>query len=79
MLQAKTKEQREHVEKIVEKNTTNTQNCHFLSADVYRNYEESVEMNLKCMDCDCILSVDIRFDMMAEIVDYLREQNKNEK
>ena len=75
MLEAKTKEQSEHVESIVKKYVTNTQCCQFLSADVYRNYEESVEINLKCEDCDCLLSVDVRFDMMAEIVDYLREQN----
>lgn len=75
MLQAKTKKQREHVENIVKNYITNTQCCQFLSADVYRNYEESVEINLKCADCDCCLSVDVCFDMMAEIVDYLRVQN----
>lgn len=75
MLQATAKEQIEHVENIVEKYVTNTQCCQFLSADVYRNYGESVEINLMCSDCDCLLSVDVRFDMMAEIVDYLRSQN----
>lgn len=74
MLEAKTKEQREHVENIVKKYVTILQCCQFLSADVYSNYEESVEINLKCADCDCVLSVDVRFDMMAEIVDYLRKQ-----
>lgn len=78
MLQAKTKEQKEHIEGIVKKYTTEntTQYCKFISADVYKNYEELVEINLFCNDCDGLLSVDIRFDMMAEIVDYLREQNK---
>lgn len=75
MLQAKTKKQKEYIENIVKKYVTNTQCCQFLSADVYRNFEESVEINFKCSDCDCLLSVDVRFDMMAEIVDYLREQN----
>lgn len=31
---------------------------------------------LMCEDCNCELSVDIPFGMMAEIVDYLMEQNK---
>lgn len=79
MLEAKTKEQREHVEEITQKYITNTEYCSFLSAYVYSNYEESVEINLKCEDCDNDVSVDVRFDMMAEIVDYLREQNKELK
>lgn len=42
-------------------------------ANVYRNCNDVVEINIKYEDAD--LSIDIPFDMMAEIVDYLREQN----
>jgi len=77
MLQARTKEQNEHIEGIVKKYVdVNTQNSKFVSADVYKNFEELVEINLRCEDCDELLSIDIRFDMMAEIVDYLRKENE---
>ncbi len=80
MLQAKTKEQREHIEETVRKYINPVQGCcRFVSADVYVNYEELVEINLRCEDCDNDVSVDLRFDMMAAIVDYLREQNKEVK
>ena len=76
MLETKTKEQRIHIEEIVRKYINPIQNgCRFVSADVYVNYGELVEINLRCEDCDNNVSVDLRFDMMAEIVDYLREQN----
>ena len=75
MLEAKTKEQREHVENIVKKYMIDTHYCQFLDVNVYRNYKESVEIGLKCDDCDSLLYVDVLFDMMEEIVDYLREQN----
>lgn len=74
MLEAKTEEQREFVEEIVEKHIEETQdNCNFYRACVYRNCNDVVEINLKYEDAD--LSIVLQFDMMAEIVDYLREQN----
>jgi hypothetical protein len=79
MLEAKTEEQREHVENIVKKYMIDTHYCQFLDVNVYRNYKESVEISLKCDDCDSLLYVDVLFDMMAEIVDYLRSVNKSKK
>ena len=77
MLKAKTKEQREHVESIVKKRIHHLQDCCFFEdAKLYLNCQELVEINLTCLDCDSSICVDIPFDMMAEIVDYLREQNK---
>ena len=35
-----------------------------------------MEINIKCQDCKNELSIDIPFDMMAEIVDYLRSVNR---
>ena len=76
MLETKTKEQRKHIEETVRKYINPRQRCcRFISADVYVNYGELVEINLRCEDCDNHVSVDLQFDMMAEIVDYLREQN----
>ena len=74
MLQAKTKEQRDYVEEIVEKHIEQTQDgCKFGYACVYTNCNDVVVINLKHKDAD--LYIDLPFDMMAEIVDYLREQN----
>lgn len=74
MLEAKTKEQRDCVEEIVEKRIEEAQdNCNFYRACVYSNCNDVVEINLKYEDAD--LSIDLPFDMMAEVVDYLREQN----
>lgn len=74
MLQTKTREQREIVEEIVEKHIEQIQDgCKFGYACVYGNCNDVVEINLKYEDAD--LSIDLPFDMMAEIVDYLREQN----
>jgi len=74
MLKAKTKEQRDFVEEIVEKHIESVQNnCDFCYACVYGNCNDVVEINLKYEDAD--LSIDLPFDMMAGIVDYLREQN----
>lgn len=76
MLEAKTEEQREHIEEIVRNYINKKQEyCDFVSANVCKNYKELLEINLSCEDCDNEMSVDIRFDMMAEIVDYLRMQN----
>lgn len=78
MLEAKTDEQRDYVEEIVEKRIAPIQNnCVFGFACVYRNCNDVVEINMKYEDAD--LSIDLPFDMMAEIVDYLREQNKEVK
>ena len=75
MLQAKTEEQRNYVEEIVEKHIEATQdNCNFYRACVYGNCNDVVEINLKYEDAD--LSIDIPFDMMAKIVDYLRKENE---
>lgn len=75
MLQAKTEEQRNYVEEIVKKHIEATQdNCNFYRACVYGNCNDVVEINLKYEDAD--LSIDIPFDMMAKIVDYLRKENE---
>ena len=81
MLQTKTKEQRNHIEDIAEKHlkTSYREFCDFLHCNVYENYDDTMELNLRCHDCQSELSVDIPFDMMAEIVDYLREQNMEAK
>lgn len=77
MLEAKTKEQRNHIEDIAEKHlkTSYREYCDFLYCNVCENDDDIMELNLRCDDCQNELSVDIPFDMMAEIVDYLREQN----
>lgn len=77
MLQAKTEEQRNHIEDIAEKHlkTSYREYCDFLYCNVCKNDDDIMELNLRCDDCLSELSVDIPFDMMAEIVDYLREQN----
>lgn len=81
MLQTKTKEQRNHIKDIAEKHlkTSYREFCDFLHCYVYENYDGSMELNLRCHDCQSELSVDIPFDMMAEIVDYLREQKQQIK
>lgn len=77
MLEAKTIEQRNHIEDIAEKNLRRSyrDSCDFLHCDVYKNDSGNMELNLRCNDCYVSLCVDIPFDTMAEIVDYLREQN----
>lgn len=77
MLKTKTKEQRNHIEDIAEKylRTSYREYCNFIYCNVYKNDDDNMELNLRCNDCQSELSVDIPFDMMAEIVDYLREQN----
>jgi hypothetical protein len=87
MLQAKTDEQRDYVEEIVEKHIEETQdNCNFYRACVYSNCNDVVEINLKYEYPDLSidlkyadLSIDLPFDMMAEIVDYLRKQNNKQQ
>lgn len=62
MLQVKTKEQEEYVESLVEKE----------SCDGYVTiYDDSVNYRV-----DCCYDVDISFDTMAKIVDYLRKENE---
>jgi len=74
MLEAKTKEQRDYIEEIVEKHIERIQyGCKFSYANVYSNCNDVVEINIVHEHDD--LSIDIPFDMMAEIVDYLRSQN----
>lgn len=77
MLEAKTDEQRNHIEDIAEKylETSYREYCDFLYCNVFSNENHIIELNLRCEDCRNELSVEIPFDMMAEIVDYLREQN----
>ena len=62
MLQVKTKEQENYVESLVEKE----------SCDGYVTiYDDSVNYRV-----DCCYDVDISFDTMAKIVDYLRKENE---
>ena len=77
MLEAKTDKQRNHIEDIAEKylKTSYREYCDFLYCNVPGNVNHIIELNLRCEDCNNELSVDIPFGMMAEIVDYLREQN----
>ena len=79
MLEAKTKEQRNHIEGIAEKylRTSYRDSCDFLYCNVYKNDDDNIELNLRCNDCYVSLCVDIPFDMMAEIVDYLRREQNN--
>lgn len=81
MLKAKTIEQRNHIEDIAEKHlkTSYREYCDFLYCNVYKNDDDNMELNLRCGDCFASLCVDIPFDMMAEIVDYLREQNNKQQ
>jgi hypothetical protein len=70
MLEAKTKEQQEHITEIVEK--------YFPKGKASpRGYGDNEEVTIYVpyddgYDEECI---DIPFDMMAEITDYLRSQN----
>ena len=62
MLQVKTKEQEAYIEFLVEKE----------SCDGYVTvYDDSVNYRV-----DCCYDVDISFDTMAKIVDYLRKENE---
>lgn len=62
MLQVKTKEQEAYVKSLVEK-----ESC---DGDV-TIYDDSVNYRV-----DCCYDVDISFDTMAKIVDYLRKENE---
>ena len=62
MLQVKTKEQEAYVKSLVEK-----ESC---DGDV-TVYDDSVNYRV-----DCCFDVDISFDTMAKIVDYLRKENE---
>ena len=62
MLQVKTKEQEDYVKSLVEK-----ESC---DGDV-TIYDDSVNYRV-----DCCYDVDISFDTMAKIVDYLRKENE---
>ena len=62
MLQVKTKEQETYVKLLVEK-----ESC---DGDV-TVYDDSVNYRV-----DCCFDVDISFDTMAKIVDYLRKENE---
>lgn len=62
MLQVKTKEQETYVKSLVEK-----ESC---DGDV-TIYDDSVNYRV-----DCCYDVDISFDTMAKIVDYLRKENE---
>lgn len=77
MLEAKTREQANCIEEIVGKylKPLSTQDFKFLYGHVYKNDNDLVEINITCGGCYNYISIDIPFDMMAEIVDYLREQN----
>ena len=61
MLQVKTKEQEAYIKSLVEK-----ESC---DGDV-TVYDDSVNYRV-----DCCFDVDISFDTMAKIVDYLRKEN----
>lgn len=61
MLQAKTEEQKRHIESILEKDKT----CATWGIDIDSEYENCLFID------DCIT-----FDTMAKIVDYLRKENK---
>ena len=78
MLQAKTREQADCIERVVDKylKQSQPQYCKFLYGNVYKNATDLVEINIMCGDCDNYLSIDIPFDMMAEIADYLRKENE---
>ena len=62
MLQVKTKEQESYIKSLVEK-----ESC---DGDV-TIYDDSVNYRV-----DCCYDVDISFDTMAKIVDYLRKENE---
>lgn len=62
MLQVKTEEQEDYVKSLVEEE----------SGDGYVTiYDDSVNYRI-----DCCFDVDISFDTMAKIVDYLRKENE---
>ena len=60
MLEAKTKEQRDYIKSLAEK-----ESC---DGDV-TVYDDSINYRV-----DCFYDVDISFDTMAKIVDYLRNE-----
>lgn len=63
MLQAKTKEQQDYIKSLAEKESCDGQ---------VTVWEDEISYKI-----DSFYDVDISFDTMAAIVDYLREQNKN--
>jgi len=62
MLEVNTKEQKAYIKSLVEKESCDGD---VTICNDFVNYR-----------VDCCFDVDISFDTMAEIVDYLREQNK---
>ena len=64
MLQAKTEEQKSHIEMLLDEHGDGDIMC----------YEDGILFRV-----DSVFDIDIDFDQMAEIVDYLRKQNKSEK
>lgn len=79
LLEAKTKEQREYIEDVFAKHMKrNNEQCCFVSANVYSNYNDCVEISLICEDCDSQISFDIPFSVMSKVVDYLRNSNQTE-
>jgi len=79
MLRAKTIEQRKHIEDIVEEHLRTIYQDSFVNCKVYENDDNNIKIGFRCEDCYARFCVDIPFDMMAEIVDNLREQNNNER
>lgn len=71
MLQAKTEEQKKKVLEIFGIQETC---CHFPF-----DFDKETDCGYEEFDDRIYLDGNITFDMMADIVDYLREQNKNEK
>lgn len=74
-LQAKTKEQQEHITEIIN-NSFKQQGIEELSG--YAN-ETDITLWIPYDDGYDKVCVDVPFGMMAAIVDYLREQNKTDK
>ena len=62
MLQVKTKEQEAYIKSLVEKESCDGN---------VTVYDDSVNYRV-----DCCFDVDISFDTMAKIVDYLRKENE---
>ena len=62
MLEAKTKEQENYIKSLVEKESCDG------DVTIYNDY-----VNYRV---DCFYDVDISFDTMAKIVDYLRKENE---
>lgn len=71
MLHAKTEEQKKNVLEIFGIQETC---CHFPL-----DFDKKTDWGYEEFDDRIYLDGNITFDMMAKIVDYLREQNKNEK